>query len=231
MLSECWELLEKVAHDTRTPACYFARSLLNKQTRLKEVLAVSRRENINVPTNGFHFPDDVDGWLTPTEGKALAQLAAGKRVLEIGSYCGRSTICLARTANRVLAVDPMDGRGTPNPRSTEKEFFGNLKKHGVFEKVDWTSEITDGHVALLNYGAFELAFIDGHHSLASVRKDIAKTLPLLAPGGLLAFHDYRTEPGEIDGRWDPGVTEAVNEMLDKGAKLVSRHDTIAVVAP
>jgi len=229
MLSECWELLEKVAHDTRTPACDFARSLLNKQTRqLKEELAVSRRENINVPTNGFHFPDDVDGWLTVAEGKALAQLAAGKRVLEIGSYCGRSTICLARTAKRVLAIDPHDGRGTPKPRDTSKDFFDNLQRYGVADKVDWSSYL---YAPYAFEGTFDLIFIDGAHSLASVRRDIKQTLPLLAEGGLLAFHDYRLHAGEIDGRWDPGVTEAVNELLSKGAKLISRHDTIAVVAP
>src|SRR4029077_19607237 len=37
----------------------------------------------------FRFPYDIDGWLLPEEGKALADLAKDKSVLEIGSYCGK----------------------------------------------------------------------------------------------------------------------------------------------
>src|SRR5690606_30630361 len=52
----------------------------------------------HIPTNEFRFPSDVQGWLSYREGKTLYDLARGKRVLEIGSYCGRSTICLAQSA-------------------------------------------------------------------------------------------------------------------------------------
>jgi hypothetical protein len=69
--------------------------------------------------DGFAFPFDVEGWLTPAEGKELARIAAGKRVLEVGSYCGLSTICMARTAKDLsVSVDPHDGRGTAVPRDT-----------------------------------------------------------------------------------------------------------------
>ena len=38
-------------------------------------------------------------------------LATAKNVLEIGSFCGRSTLWLARTAEHVTAVDTFDCRG------------------------------------------------------------------------------------------------------------------------
>jgi hypothetical protein len=53
----------------------------------------------------WKFPTDVRGWLTPKEGETLAQLAEGKLVLEIGSYHGLSTICMAQTAKMVHAID------------------------------------------------------------------------------------------------------------------------------
>src|SRR5258708_4656047 len=46
----------------------------------------------------FRFPEEVCGWLTDAEGRKLAELAADKRVLEIGSCEGRSTICMAQVA-------------------------------------------------------------------------------------------------------------------------------------
>src|SRR5690606_2342502 len=82
------------------------------------------------------FPYDVEGWLQPSEGTVLAELATEKDVLEIGSYCGRSTICMARTASHVTAVDYFDGRGTPTPKDTLTDFHRNLQRYGVADKVE-----------------------------------------------------------------------------------------------
>jgi hypothetical protein len=182
--------------------------------------AYTSKSHVNTP-----FPYDVRGWLTPVEGTALAKLATGKRVLEIGSYCGRSTICMARTAESVVAVDFFDGRATPNPGETSGEFFANLERYGVAEKV--STAHPDDAIA----GQFDLVFIDGNHEHDFVVADIAKAMAVLSPGGLLAFHDYRTSPGECDGGWDEGVTAAVNQLLVDGGELISRHDTVAVVRP
>src|SRR5262249_20892147 len=92
-----------------------------------------------LPPQGVDLGDfvlpEIDGWLRPAEGKALADLAAGKRVLEIGSYLGLSTVCLARTADVVYSFDVHDGRGTPVPQPTLERFRANLAAHGVDHKV------------------------------------------------------------------------------------------------
>jgi hypothetical protein len=187
------------------------------------------------PPDRFIFPDDIDGWLLPSEGEALAGLARGKDVLEIGSYCGLSTICMARTADFVVAVDTHDGRGTPTPKNTIDELCSNLSRYGVLGNVDVLrgtfadlAKPANGESAALGEhwypGGFDLAFIDGAHDLASVQNDIACALPLLAPGGLLAFHDYR-----CDGH--PDVTVAVDLLLEQGGELLSLTDSLAVVRP
>lgn len=181
----------------------------------------------------FRFPADVAGWLTETEGRGLHAIARGKRVLEIGSYCGRSTICLAQSAAHVTSVDPHDGTGTPNPRDTLDEFCGNVIRYEVSPKIQvhrGTLAAPDG-LPEFTAGPFDIVFIDGAHDYPSVRKDIASALSRLAPDGLLAFHDYRTHAGEHDGGYDPGVTRAVNELLSAGAELIDRHGTVAVVRP
>ena len=180
------------------------------------------------------FPEDVDGWLTVEEGKALAELARDKRVLEIGSYCGKSTICMARTAEYVLSIDPHDGRGTPEAKPTHQAFKYNLARHSVAGKVDSLIGTLE-NVGIKSYtdsaAFFDLIFIDGAHDYASVASDITNALPLLSDDGILAFHDYRRHPGEHDGRWDPGVTQAVDELLARGGALLSRHGSVAVVRP
>jgi len=170
------------------------------------------------------FPHEVTGWLRREEGKALSELARGKRVLEIGSYCGKSTICLAQTARMVECIDTWDGRGTPQPRETFREFLDNCERYGVSDRVHPISE--GGQVS-----SPDIVFIDGSHDLESVRQDIEFAMRILSPNGLIAFHDYRMFPGEGDGQWDPGVTEAVNEFVDSGAEIISRHATLAVVRP
>ena len=182
--------------------------------------------------DGFRFPFDVDGWLSFDEAHALWNLARGKRVLEIGSYCGASTIAMAQSAREVHAVDPHDGRATPRPKNTFHEMRDNLARYGVSEKVTILRGTTS---AMLATGPLDLevdlVFIDGAHDVESVRSDIEYARRILAPGGLIAFHDYRQFPGQYDGGWDPGVTEAIDEFLAGGGKLVSTHDTVAVVQP
>lgn len=175
----------------------------------------------------MRFPSDVAGWLTEEEGRALSEAASGHHVLEIGSYCGRSTICLAQTAESVVSVDPHDGRGTPSPRETYSEMLSNLARYGVAEKV--TAIV--GAVQDAPNGTYGLVFIDAAHDYPSVSQDIIAALRRLAPGGRLAFHDYRCRPMEYDGGWDAGVKVAVDELLRGGAEIVSRTGTVIVLDP
>lgn len=178
------------------------------------------------------FPEDVDGWLHDKEGRELARLAAGKDVLEIGGYCGKSTICLARTAKSVLTVDPFDGRGTPAPGDTYKRFCENVARYGVADRVGTLTGTAADVVPKLDPESFDLVFIDGAHDADSVRTDVRLALTVLRPGGLIVFHDYRLYAGEVaDGLWNPGVTAAVNEFLAGGAELLGRCDSLAVVRP
>jgi predicted O-methyltransferase YrrM len=187
--------------------------------------------------DGWHFPEDVPGWLLSTEGRALAELARGKRVLEVGSYCGRSTICMAQTADSVVSIDPHDGRGTPQPRATLDALRENLARYGVHERVEPLVGTLggvlekDGFCHKLATGSFDLIFIDGAHDYEAVRNDIEHARELLAPDGVLAFHDYRERAGDHDGRWDPGVTQAVDELVAAGGEILSKHSTVAVVKP
>lgn len=177
------------------------------------------------------FPEDVEGWLTQKEGNTLAELSEGKDVLEIGSFCGRSTVCMARKANRVECIDPFDGRATPEVGSTLDRFRKNVERYGVKAKVVEHIGTTGQVSPRWNGQTFDLVFVDGDHSYESVRADIEFASKVIRPGGVIAFHDFRQFPGQHDGRWDPGVTRAVKELIDSGAELISTHDSLAVLRP
>lgn len=177
----------------------------------------------------WKFPESVEGWLTRDEGEALAKLATGKTVLEIGSYMGKSTICMAQTAYDVMALDPFDGRGTPAPKPTLQQFFLNLSEFSVVDYVRTIEGTSESNADYFSNHCFELVFIDGAHDYASVQTDIALATKVLAPDGVLVFHDYRDRPGDHDGRWDPDVTKSVCELLDKGWRMVGRTGTVVAL--
>lgn len=169
------------------------------------------------------FPADISGWLLRDEAKALESLAKDKRVLEIGSYCGLSTVVMGRVANHVTAVDYFDGRATPHPQNTLAQFKANIERYGVAHKVAimHPSELATGELPREEY---DLAFIDGAHDYESVKSDIISSLNLLKPDGLLVFHDYK-HPSH------PGVEQAIDDLLLDGGELLSVHETVAVVRP
>ncbi|MGH7203322.1 MAG: hypothetical protein ACREHC_02660, partial [Candidatus Levyibacteriota bacterium] len=60
------------------------------------------------------FVSNIPGWLTVKEAQFLETivLRTEKRkgeIVEIGSFCGKSTICLAQSSGKVYAVDPHKG--------------------------------------------------------------------------------------------------------------------------
>lgn len=128
---------------------------------------------------GFQPPEAVPGWLTVAEGRLLWQMAAGRSVLELGTGAGRSAVCLAQQAKRVVTVDVRD---QPEAREWARRF-------GVAERLAFRQGEIEAVCRGLNE-RFELVFVDTEQDAASVRRDIEASLPLLASGGLIAFHDY-----------------------------------------
>jgi hypothetical protein len=160
---------------------------------------------------GFQPPEEVPGWLTLSEAGLLWRSAAGRDVLELGTRCGRSTVCLGQSANRVVAVDVAD----------QSEAAEWARRFGVADRVEFIRGDA-GAVCRGLTGKFGLAFIDTLHDAASVERDIAGVLPLLAPGGLLAFHDY-PDPG-----W-PDVRRVVDEHARRlGWKRVAQADFLGL---
>jgi len=148
------------------------------------------------------LPDDVEGWLTHAQAARLDRCAravpAGGRIVEIGSFRGRSTIVLARAAAagvEVVAIDPHLGsdRGpqeiAAQPELGEEDteiFRANLERHGVLDRVR--------HVRMLSSqapleDAIDVLYVDGAHRFGPARDDLARWGGRVAPGGTMLVHD------------------------------------------
>jgi predicted O-methyltransferase YrrM len=154
--------------------------------------------------------------ITADETAALRQLAIRtKWALEVGSAYGYSAVAVALVGTHVIAVDPhswIDG--------SEAAMRENLAAYGV--EVQVTIIRLPSQAALPNLawgvGRFGLIFVDGDHAEATVEHDVTWAVKLLAPGGVLACHDYGEDTC-------PGVAAALDRLLGPPPELV---DTLAI---
>ena len=131
--------------------------------------------------------DHVRGWLSRTEAEALERYAAGKIVLEIGSYCGKSTIAMARTAMLVVSIDHHRGDSGTGEADTFAEFRANLERFNVANKVVPIVADVSLTTPLIPRNEFDMAFVDGEHTYESVMRDLR--VATWATNNIIAMHD------------------------------------------
>ena len=149
------------------------------------------------------FIAGVPGWLTDEEGEALYELARrcdGRGVIvEIGSWKGKSTICLglgsrAGRGVRLFAVDP-------HADYRFGDFKTNIERAGVAELVTPIASLSQAAADTFDE-PIALLFVDGSHEEALVREDFDKWVPKVVDGGWVAFHDttWTAGPRRVVGR-------------------------------
>jgi predicted O-methyltransferase YrrM len=175
------------------------------------------------------FAGDIESTVSKEECAKLAELARGKLVLEVGSYLGRSTIAMASTAEVVHSVDWHIGDLHNQYRDSLKEFLKNLEEYKFRHKVRVHIGASEELAAVFASDFFEFIFLDSFHAEEAVKLDILNYYPKLRPGGFIAFHDYGMHPPEAKPPF--GVTQAVDEFVDREALKIDVIGTLAVVGP
>jgi predicted O-methyltransferase YrrM len=162
------------------------------------------------------------GFMPPEEGDALyaAAVAAGRSVpgapfLEVGSYCGRSTVWLGAaarvSATVVFAVDHHHGSeenqagwehhdpSVVDPRTgrmdTLAPFRATIDDAGLEDDV--IGVVGRSLVVAAHWRTpLALLFIDGGHGDEPARADFTGWTPHVAVGGTLAIHDVFPDPAD-----------------------------------
>lgn len=170
----------------------------------------------------MELPLDIDrikGFLAPEEGEALYHLALDVAdigpCLEVGSYCGKSTVYLGmacrESGNTLFALDHHRGSEEHQPGEeyhdpdlvdepaglvdTFREFRRNMAAAQLEDTV--VPIVAPSAVAARRWATpLGLVFIDGGHSFEAARTDYDCWAPLVAPGGILAIHDLFPDPSE-----------------------------------
>ncbi len=164
-------------------------------------------------------PQSIPGFLSPQEGALLRDAVAGAPgvgpVLEIGAYCGRSSLYLgaaARAAGTLLfsldhhrgSEEHQRGEAYHDPAVWDAE-AGCVDTLPVFRDAVRRAGL-EGHVIALVGPSAAIArhwrtplrflFIDGGHSLQTALADWQLWATWVAPGGVLAIHDVLHRPAD-----------------------------------
>lgn len=153
---------------------------------------------------------DVQGWMTRAQATRLwdraSETRAGQRIVEIGSYHGRSAIVLASGAPEgveVITIDPHGGNDR-GPQQFEGEFeqgqrdhetfVDNLSQAEVLHRIRHIRKASQDATADVS-GQVEVVYIDGAHRYNPARADIVRWGAKVAPGGTLLIHDSFSSVG------------------------------------
>jgi hypothetical protein len=178
----------------------------------------------------------VQGWMTRGQAEALYDAARrcrpGGKIVEIGSFQGRSTIVLASAAPAdatVIAIDPHAGndRGPQEISGFEQAaagdhetFLANLDAAGIADRVTHLRKFSAAALSEVP-GAVEVLYVDGAHRYAPARADIRDWGRRVDLGGTLLIHDSFSSIG---------VTLAILRELAFGRKFryVGRSRSLAI---
>lgn len=197
----------------------------------------------NGKTEPAEFPDalaelvaTVKGFMPDDEGRALHAAAQqhlpamGGLVVEIGSYCGKSTVYLGHAAAahgaQVVTVDHHRGseehqQGWEYHDTSLLDTNGRIDTLPVLRRTLADAEMEDVVVPIVGRSVtvarwwrhpIDVLFIDGGHTDEAARNDLHGWAPWVRTGGALVIHDVFPDPA--DGGQAP--YRIYREALDGG---------------
>jgi hypothetical protein len=181
----------------------------------------------------------IEGFLSFKEAHALYRIAkslsSGSKVVEIGSWKGKSTYCIAKGlshGSKIYAIDPFNAIGDAEAQVIyEKQkgaqplidqFWNNMASCGVTDKIIPCIGYAEEYKDFITQASF--IFIDGDHSIPGCEKDFLMYQDKLSNEKIIAFHDYYPE------RDDLGPTYVIKKYLlnSKNWEKVDIADSLAI---
>jgi len=109
--------------------------------------------------------------------------------MEIGTAAGGTLYLLTRAMDRHATILTLDLEGDPLKAECLRGFARLQQRVGVMQGNSNDPATAQRVRAELAGRPLDLLLIDGDHSSYGVRKDFELYRPLVAPGGIVAFHD------------------------------------------
>ena len=156
---------------------------------------------------GYSFTADWFSVCIPAWRELLSQMAEIGKVLEIGSFEGRSTVWLienafnARGTGELYCIDTWKGgieHSAADMAAVEERFLRNVATAKGRSRSDVTVHVRKGTSSALLPGlvaeghalSFDMIHVDGSHQCPDVLSDLVLAFQLCKVGGLILCDDY-----------------------------------------
>jgi caffeoyl-CoA O-methyltransferase len=151
----------------------------------------------------MQIPGDQGAWLTATVAAMGAKLA-----VEVGTFTGHSSICIARGLPRNGDLHCFDR--SEDYTAIAREFWARA---GVEDRISLHVGEAIERLAELPDAPVDFAFVDADKTGYSSYYEAL--LPRLRPGGLIAFDNMLWGGDVIDPEADSADTRAIRELNDR----------------
>ena len=192
----------------------------------------------------LHGIGKIKGFMPPHEGKALIKWASEfsikGMIMEIGTYCGKSSIYLSVGAKKNnQTVFTLDHHFGSEEHQINEEYFDKeiydyseervntlpllIQNINHFKIQNIVPIISESTKASINWDTnLGVLFIDGGHSFESANNDYLSWESKIIKGGVLIIHDIFENPS--DGGQAP--YEIYQKALKNNYKVYERVDTL-----
>ena len=172
-----------------------------------------RRREVALAANGFMPPDEGDALHRAAREAGLR--LPGSPFLEVGSYCGRSTVWLGDAAERsstvLYAVDHHRGSEENQPgwewhdESLVDPVVGRMDTLPFFRHTMFAADLERTVLAVVGESPIvarhwttplAFLFIDGGHGVEPARSDYELWTPHVMVDGTLCIHDVFPDPAD-----------------------------------
>lgn len=179
----------------------------------------------------------VIGGVSDLESWILCCLAKQSRnIFEFGTATGKTTYLMARNSPEArivtLTLAPDQTSHSSHDKNDDAAAIAAAKSESSFDTFVYSGTDVEPRIEQHfcdsktfdegpYFGTMNLIFVDGDHTESYIRSDTEKAIRMLAPGGWLLWHDFRSADGV------PGVWRFLHE-LQRSRELVHIQGTALV---
>jgi predicted O-methyltransferase YrrM len=149
---------------------------------------------------------------------AMAKYRGARNIFEFGTYTGRTTyhLTLASEAARVTTLNLPPELETRLAPYLMTYYRGSDRADRITQKFEDSRKFDPTPFA----GQYDFIFVDADHSYELVKIDTEKALTMLAPKGMLVWHDYAPK--------SPGVVQFMEEFSQQRAIFHIRNTCLTL---
>jgi predicted O-methyltransferase YrrM len=170
-------------------------------------------DRVSLPVGAIHEESEHVNQVDLLYVAGIAKLRGCRRMFEFGTYQGRTTyhLTFASENPRVFSLNlPPDK--DPSVASFLGSWFKGTDRERFITQILEDSRSFD---PAPYERQMDLVFVDGDHSYEAVKNDSEKALRMLAPGGIILWHDFAAKT--------PGIVRYMKEFSQQRPVFRLKH--------